>query len=209
MLTLLLVLSLAAGWTPADAIREYLLKSYPWPEVEVSEVTVEGSVPAGVPAEITTERGPLGRASFMVRFISGERARVRARVVARDATVRSVRSLAKGALLTEDEVYTAMMDVRRIPRGAVRSLEGVLGKRLKRSLPADTVITESMLEEPPLVRKGEKVIILYRGPYLKVTTTGIAREDGSRGEVIVVLNAGSRKRLSGLVVGKGVVDVSP
>ncbi len=209
MVSLILILAMSTLWTPESVIKDYILKQYPWPDVEVQNVTVEGKLPQRRPSQIITERGPIGRASFVLLFGDGHSVRVRAKVIARDWVLRSIRPLARGTILSDEDLYPALMDVSRIPKGAVKSLEQVRGMMLKRSLRADSVITEAVIKKSPLVKKGQKVVILFRSRGLKITATGIARQSGSKGEYVTVMNLSSKRYIKGVITDKGVVNVAP
>ncbi len=209
MTAIVLAMALVSAWTPEAAIRDYLVQSYPWPEIEVKQVVAEAGLPKSRPVEVLTERGPLGRASFILRFAGEREVRVRAYVTARDRVVRTKRPLYRGTVIRSTDVYTAMMDVRRIPKGAISDPKSVTGMVLKRSLPADTTLTEAVAREKPLIRKGQRITIMYETPSLRVTAPGVAREDGYPEREISVMNLTSRKTITGIVDGRGVVSVRP
>jgi len=204
-----MALTLVSGWTPEAVIQDYLMSSYPWPEIEVEQVVAEGPLPSSRPVEVTTERGPLGRASFVIRFADDTEVRIKAYVTAREQVVRTRRPLKRGSVIRNTDVYTAMMDVRKIPKGAATDIKSVTGKILKRSLPADATLTEAMAGEKPLIRKGQHITILYRTGTLKVTAPGVAREDGYPEREISVMNLTSRKTITGIVEDRGLVNVRP
>ncbi len=205
---LALLITAALTWSPASVLRDYLVENYPWPEIQVEDIQPEKDLPETRPAMISTERGPLGQAEFLFTFQDGRSIKVRAKVTARDRVVRTIRPLTRHTLLDRSMLYTTLMDVRKIPRGAVRTVQAVIGKELKRSLRADTVLREGMVKKQPLIRRGDKVTILYQSPFLRITVPGIARTSGSIGEGVEVLNLSSKKLVIGMVRGKGVVDVS-
>ncbi|GBE01019.1 flagellar basal body P-ring biosynthesis protein FlgA [bacterium BMS3Bbin06] len=208
MITLVL-LSMLTTWSPEKVLVNYLLENYPWPDIQVEAIAPEGDFPGERPVEIITERGPMGRALFIFRFSGDREVRVHARVTARDRVVRTVRSLSRGMTLNRAVLYTTMMDVRKTPRGAVGSVSDLKGKQLKRSLAPDTVVTRAMIKERPLIKKGERVSIVYQSALLKITAPGIAREEGGSGDGIRVLNLASRRMIVGFVTGKGTVNVRP
>jgi len=209
MISFLIALAIASGWAPEAVIHDYLVNNYPWPDVEVQRLVAEEPLPQDRPVEIVTERGPLGRASFILRFSDNREVRIKAYVTARDQVVRTRRALSRGTVIRSTDIYTTMMDVRRIPKGAINDIKGVIGKVLKRSLPADSTLTVAVTGEKPLIKKGQRITILYRTGSLRVTAPGIAREDGYPEREISVMNLTSRKTITGIVEGRGVVNVRP
>jgi flagella basal body P-ring formation protein FlgA len=82
------------------------------------------------------------------------------------------------------------------------------GLRLKRIVPAGTVLLRSMFEPVPLVRSGRQVTILVRAGSIRVRTSGVARGDGGKGDRVAVRPANGRKEISGVVVANDVVQVT-
>ncbi len=203
-----LLITAVLTWSPEAVLKEYLTENYPWPEIQVEKVIPEKEFPGTRPSRISTLRGPLGRSEFIFSFPDGSSIRVKAKVTARDRVVKTIRSLTRHTLLDRSMLYTTLMDVRRIPRGAVRTVQAVTGKELKRSVRADMVLREGMVKNQPVIRRGDRVTIIYQSPSLRITVPGMARTSGSVGEGVEVLNLRSKKLVIGMVSGKGVVDVS-
>jgi len=209
MISLLIALTIVSGWAPEAVIQSYLMNNYPWPEIQVQKVVSEKVLPRSRPVEIITERGPLGRASFIFRFADNREIRIKAQVTAREQVVKTRRALYRGTVIRSTDVYTTMMDVRKIPRGAINDEKVLRGKILKRSLPANRTLTEAVTGEKPLIKKGQHITILYKTDSLRVTAPGIAREDGYSRMEISVMNLTSRKTITGIVENRGTVNVQP
>ncbi len=209
MISLLIALTIVSGWAPEAVIRDYLMNNYPWPEIQVQKVVSEEALPRSRPVEIITERGPLGRASFIFRFADNREVRIKAYITAREQVVRTRRALYKGTVIRSTDIYTTMMNVRKIPRGAINDAKGIRGKILKRSLPADSTLTEAVTGEKPLIKKGQRITLLYKTNSLRVTAPGVAREDGFSEREISVMNLTSRKTITGIVESRGIVNVQP
>lgn len=88
----------------------------------------------------------------------------------------------------------------------VQSGEQLVGMRAKRTLRAGEVLTAEVLEPIPLVSKGERVSLQATYGGVQVVTTGIAESDGSLGDVIIVINAASGKKVHACVIGEGIVE---
>lgn len=58
------------------------------------------------------------------------------------------------------------------------------------------------------VNKGALVTLMVQTPYLSITAQGKAMEDGTKGQVIHVVNTSSNKSVEGIVTGMNVVSVS-
>jgi flagella basal body P-ring formation protein FlgA len=68
-----------------------------------------------------------------------------------------------------------------------------------------SVITASALEPVPLVRANRPVTIVARVGNVTVSLNGIAKEDGCRGDRILVEKSESHERLKAHVVGVSTV----
>ncbi|MEC4685250.1 MAG: flagellar basal body P-ring formation chaperone FlgA [Nitrospirota bacterium] len=209
MISLLIALTIVSGWAPEAVIQDYLVNNYPWPEIQVQRVVPDEALPRSRPVEIITERGPLGRASFIFRFADNREVRIKAYITAREQVVKTRRALYRGTLISSTDVYATMMDVRKIPRGAIRDIRMARGKVLKRSLPADSTLTEAITGEKPLIKKGQRVTLFYKSNSLRVTAPGVAKEDGFSKMEISVMNLRSRKTITGIVENRGTVNVQP
>ena len=58
------------------------------------------------------------------------------------------------------------------------------------------------------VTRGDRVLIVAQSPWFRVTTKGVARDNGARGEDVRVLNLSSKKEVVGKVVGPQTVRVA-
>jgi flagellar basal body P-ring formation protein FlgA len=74
------------------------------------------------------------------------------------------------------------------------------GKRTKRFLPQGTVLSGGMLEPLPAVRGGSAVTVIVRGGSIRLTASGIARQDGWVGDMIDVQRTHSHERVRARVI---------
>ena len=76
----------------------------------------------------------------------------------------------------------------------------VVGKRMVLSVNPQEILRKSMVEVPPLIKKGDRVTLLVENAHFQITGTGEAKEDGRAGERIKVINISSQKEVFGRVV---------
>jgi len=207
VLPLILILVMTTVWTPERAIKEYVQKHYPWPSVEVTDMVTEEKLPPYPPEQIIVKRGPVGRAEFLLVYKKGRVVKVKAKVEAKDWVLKTARPLMKGTTPDKDDLYLSLLNVNRIPRGAIKDWQELNGKILKRSLQANSIITTTVLKNRPLIKKGDKVLLIYKAKGLKVTAMGIARESGALGDDITVVNFVSKRYIKGVIEDEGVVSV--
>ena len=80
--------------------------------------------------------------------------------------------------------------------------------RIKRTLGTDSVIYESDLELVPVVAKGSRVDLVYKGSSLRLTTIAKAMSDGRIGEMIPVRNLQSKRQVYATVQDDSTVVIS-
>ena len=78
-------------------------------------------------------------------------------------------------------------------------IDPLLGKRILYTIPVGKPITQNMVDDPAVIKKGEIVKILVKIGNLSILTKGVAKEDGYRGRAIKVMNLDTKKELYGEV----------
>jgi len=91
--------------------------------------------------------------------------------------------------------------------GYPASMEDVVGKVLKKDVPANTVVTDQILEDRVVVKRGDYVTIVAESSKLVVQARGKTVDKGRIGDVIRVRNMASGKEVAAKVVSGGVVRV--
>jgi len=87
------------------------------------------------------------------------------------------------------------------------SLEDITGKILKRDVPANTIITYQMLEEPVAIQRGEVVDIVVENKNLLVLVKGKTIDKGKIGDTVRVKNISSGKEILGRVTAHNTVAI--
>ncbi len=94
-----------------------------------------------------------------------------------------------------------------LPGDVATDLQEVLAKRMTLSVNSQEVLRKSMVEVPPLVKKGDRVTLLVENPSFRITSAGEVKEDGRRGDRVRVLNISSKKEVHGRVLDNHTVQV--
>ena len=121
-------------------------------------------------------------------------------VLAASATADQVvatRSLQRGAIIREGDVDGPYAE------------EDYLGRELTRSVRAGSVMSPHHVRVPLQVERNETVTLLFRRGPLTMETIGRSLGEGSMGDRVSVLNTSSRKRVTGRIIGEGLVEVTP
>lgn len=118
----------------------------------------------------------------------------------------AARPVARHALLGAEDVRTERREV--VPRqDPIRDLGAIIGRRAIRGISSGEPMLAGMVELPPLVRRGEIVLVIAEGQGLRATALGEAREEGKAGEVVRVRNLSSGREVYGQVEGERTVRV--
>lgn len=118
------------------------------------------------------------------------------------------RPMSRGAIISADDIRLEKRDVARLHRGFITSLGQVTGKRVKRNIQANGVITPERITVQHAVKKGHLVTILARVGSLEVRVKGKALDNGAIGDRIKVKNSSSERELEATIVARGTVKVT-
>jgi len=106
-----------------------------------------------------------------------------------------------------DDIQIANRNIAVLPQDVVTEGKEVLGKRTTLSISSQEVLRLSMLEIPPLVNKGEKVILIIENDQFKITSMGEVGETGRKGDRIRLINLSSKKEVYGRILDANTVQV--
>lgn len=119
----------------------------------------------------------------------------------------TLRPLARGTLVTADDVALRRVDVRRLRPGALATVDEVVGLQTRRPLRASDSIAPGDLELPQIVMRGELVTLIFEKPGLVLTGRGKALAAAAEGEIVPILNEQSRRTIEGIAIAPGKVRV--
>lgn len=119
----------------------------------------------------------------------------------------AVKRIEKGAVISKKDVKLARLNVSKIKDGAALSLSQVIGMTGRHKIDPGRLIRTSDISKTEVVHKGDTVTILAETGNLRVTARGLARESGSLGEKISILNIKSKKTVLATVVSSTLVRI--
>ncbi len=114
--------------------------------------------------------------------------------------------VARGARI-EARDFTTEARAPAAARGAL-TIENAAGMEATRNLPAGTVVRQSDVMRPQLVRRGEPVTIRIVSGTLAITASGRALGGAAEGEAVRVVVNATNRTLDGVVEGSGTVRIS-
>src|SRR5579871_1325607 len=122
----------------------------------------------------------------------------------------------KAAVLTRDVERTEVLKasdivIERRPRAEVGNDAAVrdqaVGMQMRHGMRAGRPLRVADLVRPDLVQRDQTVTIIYQTSGLYLTTRGKALDSGTEGDVVSVVNAQSKRTITGIVTGRGQVTI--
>ena len=150
---------------------------------------------------ITNPSKNLGRVTTLVEC-NGEKnwkIYVQATASAEVLTPVLIRSLPRGSLISANDVELKSMSVTSRGQPVAESLDDVVGMELRRPVSAGDRILVSQIVAPDVIKRGQKVSILYAGNDLNISMSGKALQSAGAGDWIKVENLSSGRLVEGRV----------
>jgi flagella basal body P-ring formation protein FlgA len=198
----------------SDYIQKTILKDHADGSIKDVQVADNLRLPNGrISFKVIPPRNRdlLGKIPFSVHFdVNGKlykRVWATATVEVLTEVVMTKKPLGRNKPITEDDIESLKMDLAKLPSGVITKPEAVLGKRTKRAIGAKTALRADLVEFPPLVKRGDVVIIIAETSGLKITAVGEVKKKGRLGESIPVMNYDSKKILYARVLDSSTVKV--
>lgn len=152
-----------------------------------------------------------GRRAFRVGlFINGQFTKtinVVSEITVKANVTVPIRWIKPKEVVRAEDVTTMTVDVPSLTHDFILHQDEVIGKQVLRPLPPRRPIRKSMLDDPPVVHKGDRVMIEIRMGGLLVQTIGLAKAAGKSGDTILVQNQNSGREVMGTILSAGLVEV--
>ena len=115
--------------------------------------------------------------------------------------------IARYQVIQRDDLMMQTMDMTDLPANTVLSFDDIAGQRARRNIGPQTVLRIDQFEFPPVVRRGDRVIILAESSGLRITALGEIQNAAKVGERVRVVNLDSNKTLLARVIDARTVQV--
>lgn len=116
--------------------------------------------------------------------------------------------ISRGAVISEEMVSMQKMKIDGAPEDLCTDLATIVGQVAGKNILAGRAIEKSNLTAPVDVKAGDLVALVAERDGIRLTARGIAKKDGTIGELIPVVNLRSNKKLFGRVTEPGTVKVA-
>jgi flagella basal body P-ring formation protein FlgA len=161
---------------------------------------------------IISERGHQGgniavTILFLVNGQEIKRLRITARVDIYADVVAAGHYLKKHREIKEQDLQIVNRNISILPHDVVTEIKEVLGKRTTLSVNSNEILRIGMVEVPPLMKKGDRVILLVENQHFRITTPGEVKEEGRRGDRVKLVNLSSKKEVYGRVLDANTVQI--
>jgi flagella basal body P-ring formation protein FlgA len=110
------------------------------------------------------------------------------------------RLLRKHKSIDEDDIELQKMDLAQLPSNVITDPQDIIGKRTRQTIGSQAVLSANLIELPPIIKRGDVVIIVVEKQGLRITARGKAKRQGRLGERIPVVNLDSKKILYAHIV---------
>lgn len=116
------------------------------------------------------------------------------------ATITAGETLMRGTIIREAHLQ--------IPSELESMKAEYVGKELRRTLYVGAKLSPALVRNPIVVKRNSRVSMVYRMGALEINAYGRALDEGAVGDVIAVMNLDSRKRIQGVIIADGIIEVS-
>lgn len=116
--------------------------------------------------------------------------------------------LPRGSLTTANNLHLARQKLSSLQSNFYTDVESIIGKELVRRVSTGKAITQGMLRDPIIIRRGEQVVLHATRRGLEVRMSGKALNNGIAGERIQVRAIGSKRVVEGVILAPGIVAVT-
>lgn len=117
----------------------------------------------------------------------------------------STSKMSRGEIIADSDIILNEVDISQIRGHTFVSKEDLIGTKLKASLKANQVIDSASI---CLICKGDVVMITANSTSISVSMSGIALNDGSKGDKIRVQNKASRRIIDAIIIDVSTVNAS-
>ncbi|MHC1745224.1 MAG: flagellar basal body P-ring formation chaperone FlgA [Syntrophobacteraceae bacterium] len=201
--------------------REFIATRAPW---DAGDAVVKGvwfsgpalELPAGtVTHEVVAAPNEryLGNVAVTIHFVvDGEKersVRVSGKVDVLQNVVHAMRAIRRNELIQSSDVEFQRISISDAPDRFATQMDQVVGKRMLREVGFHQPIALVDLDRPLTLKRGSAVSILYEKPGLKLSAKGQAKEEGSAGDTIRVLNVTTNKIILCQIVDETTVRAMP
>lgn len=108
--------------------------------------------------------------------------------------------LEKHRVIYDKDIQWVNKNISSFPPDIVTEFEEVVGKRTNLTVNSQEVLRKSMVERPPLVKKGDRITLVIENNQFKITDLAEVQEEGGKGDRVRLINLSSKREVYGRVL---------
>jgi len=121
---------------------------------------------------------------------------------------RPIQSLKMGHVFRPGDVELTQLKSDHLLRNIISDETDIIGHRLIRNIDQGETILAHMVKKIPLVKNGDRILIIAKKGSLRVTAPGVVRQNGFKNDTVRVENIHSRKIVLGTVIDSRTVQIN-
>jgi len=119
------------------------------------------------------------------------------------------RNLGRGEVVRMSDFIMARLNLAQLPSSVLDTPQQLVGQEVKQAVRQGEPFAKDYLALPAVIRKGDRVKLMFKSALLEASATGIALAEGRLEDLIDVRNSSSMKIVQGKIVAPGIVRVGP
>jgi flagellar basal body P-ring formation protein FlgA len=204
-----------------EIYREFVLKNVPGkaPEDLVIQMISFSSIPAlpsgNLSYQVTASPHEhfMGNVSVTIHFyVDGKEIRnmrVSGKVELYQEVIHSARFIKRNEVISDSDIQLLRARISDNTNRYVTQRSQVVGKRLLHDIGPNEPIGPRDMDQPPLIKRGDPVTMVFQLDGIKLSTRGEAKENGAQGGRIRIKNTDSNKNVLCQVIDAQTVEVLP
>ncbi|HBZ53910.1 MAG TPA: flagella basal body P-ring formation protein FlgA [Syntrophobacteraceae bacterium] len=154
-----------------------------------------------------------GTTALTIQFYVNGTGSLSSRVVSKVQVVQKVvcaaRNMKRDEIIGSGDLKFLRINIAHHPERFLTDFEQVVGKRLTADVTTNQPVDTEALDKAVTVKRGSTVIVVYNRDGLNLTAKGQAKEDGTLGDTVKVINMDSKRAMLCRVLDPHTVEVVP
>ena len=199
--------------------KEFMFKTLEWDKDRLDvNVIYEGNtllLPQGnviLDCKLPGRKRRIGRVHFLclvkMAGVTKKRLRLYADVKVAYDVYRPIRSLKMGHIIQPGDIELTQLKSDHLLRNIISDESDIMGHKLIRNLEEGETLLAHMVKKIPLVKNGDRILIVANKGSLRVTAPGVIRQNGFKNDTVRVENLQSRKIILGTVIDSRTVQIN-
>ncbi len=114
----------------------------------------------------------------------------------------------RGDIITAQHLMLQNREISKLRNNFFTEINQVLNKQARKNFSSGKVLTAKNLTEANLIKRGQKITIAATSPSFEIQMSGLAMQNGIKGQRIAVKNENSQRIIQATVIKPGLVNVN-